>query len=90
MWPGKCLVIVSIEHLKKLQSLCLKDRCDVAFCDTDLLYARHLDQNCDAALQIQNHKVTDPLHNHVIYSNGTSLYLRLVADLMGPLLLQPC
>ena len=50
MWPGECPVIVSIEHLKQLQSICLKDKCDVPFSDTDLLFARYLDQNCDAAL----------------------------------------
>ena len=57
---------VSIEHLKELQSLCLKDRCDVPFSDTDLLLARYLDQNCDAALQILNHEVADLLDIHVI------------------------
>ena len=50
MWPGECPVIVSIEHLKELQSIYLKDRCDVPFTDTDLLFTRYLDQNCDAAL----------------------------------------
>ena len=50
MWPGECPVIVSIEHLKQLQRICLKDKCDVPFSDTDLLFARYLDQNCDAAL----------------------------------------
>ena len=39
MWPGECPVIVSIEHLKELHSICLKDRCDVPFSDTDLLSA---------------------------------------------------
>ena len=89
MWPGQCPVIVSIEHLKGLQSLCLKDRCDVPFPDTDLLFARYLDQNCDAALRILNHEVADLLDNHVISSNVTSLYIRAVADLMNPFL-QPC
>ena len=43
MWPGGYPVIVSIEHLKELQILCLKDRCDVPFSHTDLLFARYLD-----------------------------------------------
>ena len=46
MWPGECPVIVIIEHLKKPRSIYLKDRCDTAFLDIDLLYTRHLDQNC--------------------------------------------
>ena len=79
MWPGKYPIIVSIEHLKELQSLCLKDKCDVAFPDTDLLFARYLNRNCDAALRILNHEVADLLDNHVISSNGTSLYIRAVA-----------
>ena len=49
-WPGECPVIVSVEHLKELQSISLKGRRDVPFSDTDLLFARYLDQNCDAAL----------------------------------------
>ena len=89
MWPGDCPVIVSIEHLKELRSICLKDRCDVPFSDTDLLFARYLDQNCDAALRILNHEVVDLLDNHVTSSNGTSLYIRVIADLMNPFL-QPC
>ena len=43
MWPGGYPVIVSIEHLKELQILCLKDRCDVPFSHTDLLFSRYLD-----------------------------------------------
>ena len=35
MWPGECPVVVNVEHLKELQSLCLKDRCDIPFFDTD-------------------------------------------------------
>ena len=89
IWPGECPVIVSTEYLKELQSLCLKDRCDVPFSDTALLFARYLDQNCDAALRILNHEVADLLDNHVISSNDTSLYIRAVADLMNPFL-QPC
>ena len=86
IWPGECLVIISIEHLKKLQSLCLNDRCDVPFSDTDIRFARHLDENCDPVLRILNHEVADLLYNHVICSNGTSLYIRAAADLMNPFL----
>ena len=43
MWPGECPVTVSIEYLKELQSLCLKDRCDVPFSDVDLRFAGYLD-----------------------------------------------
>ena len=89
MLPGECPAIVSIEHLRELQNICLKDTCHVPFSDTDLLFARYLDQNCDAALRILNHEVADLLDNHVISSNGTSLYVRSVADLMNPFL-QPC
>ena len=89
MWPGECPVIVTIEHLKELQSICLKDRCDIPFADKDLLFTRYLDQNCDAALRILNREVADLLDSHVISSNGTTLYIRTVADLMNPFL-QPC
>ena len=84
MWPGECPVIVNVEHLKERQSLCLKDRCDIPFFDTDLLFSRYLDQICDAAFRILNHGVADLLDNHVISSNCTSLYIRAVADLMNP------
>ena len=40
MWSEGCPAIVSIEHLKELQSIRLKDRCDVPFSNTDLLFAR--------------------------------------------------
>ena len=59
------------------------------FSDTDLLFARYFDQNCDAALRILNHEVADMLDNHAISSNGTSLYIRAVADLMNRFL-QSC
>ena len=76
MWPGECPVTVSIEYLKELQSLCLKDRCDVPFSDADLRFAGYIDQNCNAAL-------------HVVFSNDASPYVRAVVDLMNPFL-QPC
>ena len=59
MWPGDCSVMVSIEHLKELQNIYLKDRCDLPLSDVDLLFARYLDQNCDSALLILNHEVAD-------------------------------
>ena len=59
MWPGDCSVMVSIEHLKELQNIYLKDRCDLPFSDPDLLFARYLDQNCDSALLILNHEVAE-------------------------------
>ena len=42
MWPGEYPVIVSMVHLKELQSTCLKGRRDVPFSDTDLLFSSTL------------------------------------------------
>ena len=85
IWPGQ--TIVSISHLQELQKICLKD--NLPFSENDLLFARYLDQNCDAALRIMNSDVADLLDKYVVGSSGTSLYIRAVASLMSPFL-KPC
>ena len=86
MWSREFPVIVSIENLKELQVMCLKNRCDVPFSDTDLLFARYLDQKCDVALRILNHEVADLLDDHVFFKSVISLYIRVFPDLLHPFL----
>ena len=86
VWSREFHVVVSIEDLKELQVMCLKNRYDVPFPDTDLPLARYLDQKCDVALRILNHEVADLLDNHVFFLNGTSPYVRAFPDLMNSFL----
>ena len=89
VWPGLQPTIVSIEHLKELQTICNGKGNDLPFTETDLLFARYLDQNCDATLKIMQHEIADLLDQYVISSNGTSLYIQAVSDLMAPFI-EPC
>ena len=89
IWPGLHPTIVSLEHLKELQTICSEKGNDLPFTETDLLFARYLDQNCDAALKIMKHEVADLLDQYVNSSNGTSLYIPAVSDLMAPFI-EPC
>ena len=89
MWQGDSPVLISIEHLKELQQICLTDGHDMPFSETDLLFARYLEQNCDAAIRVFDNSVADLLDQHVIGSEGTSLYIRAVALLMSPFM-KPC
>ena len=81
---GENSVFANINHLKELQSICLQNETDLPFTQSDLLFARYLDQNCDAALKIMNDEVADLLDAHVLSSSGTSLYIRAVSCLMKP------
>ena len=89
IWPGLLPTIVSIKLLKELQTICNEKGNDLPFTETDLLFAMYLDQNCDAALKIMKNEVADLLDQYVISSNGTSLYIRAVSDLMAPFI-EPC
>ena len=84
MWPGEYPVLVNIEHLQELQTICLSN--EVPFSENDLLFARYLHQNCDAALRVLDDDVADLLDKHVVGSNGTSLYIKAVSSLMSPFL----
>ena len=84
LWPGEKSVLISIEHLKELKEVCADLKSEVPFSDNDLLFARYLDQNCDAALKVFSHDVADLLDEHVKGSNGTSLYIRAITYLMMP------
>ena len=84
IWPGLHHSTVSVEQLKELQTMCNEKRNDLPFTKTYLLFARYLDQNCDAALKIMNHEVSYLLDQYAISSNGPSLYIGAVSDLIAP------
>ena len=46
-----------IDHLKELQTICNEKGNELPFTETDLLFARYLDPNCDAAWKIMKHEV---------------------------------
>ena len=75
--------------MKELQTICKEKGNNLPFTETDLLFARYLDQNCDSTSKIIKHEVADLLDQCVISSNGTSLYIRAVLDLMA-LTIEPC
>jgi len=81
MWDG---VIVSIDHLKELKKVLSNIGTHCPFADGDLLFARYLDQNCDAALKVFTNNVADLLEKHIPGSEGTVLYIRAVVQLLSP------
>ena len=58
------------------------------FSNNDLIFARFLDQNCDAALKVFTNEVADLLSEHVLGSDGTCLYIKDVVALFKPFLFQ--
>ena len=46
-----------IDHLKELQTICNEKGNELPFTETDLLFARYLDQNRNAAWKIMKHEV---------------------------------
>ena len=85
-YPGENSVFASVNHLKELQTICLKEGTELPFSQSDLLFARFLDQNCDAALKIMNNDTANLLDSYVPSSKGTVLYIRAVVCLMTPFL----
>ena len=80
--------IASINHLQELKIILDQSGSGhlCTFSNNDLLFARFLDQNCDAALKVFANKVADLLREHVPGSDGTCLYIKGVVALFKPFL----
>uniref|UniRef100_A0A7M5V3V3 Ubiquitin-like protease family profile domain-containing protein n=2 Tax=Clytia hemisphaerica TaxID=252671 RepID=A0A7M5V3V3_9CNID len=76
--------IVTINHLKELKQIADDSGVSCDFSNSDLLFARYLDQNSDAALKVFTLSVAELLEDHVPESAGTVLYIRGVVALFDP------
>uniref|UniRef100_A0A7M5TTT6 Uncharacterized protein n=1 Tax=Clytia hemisphaerica TaxID=252671 RepID=A0A7M5TTT6_9CNID len=78
----------AITHLKELKLKCdeTESSLECPFSNNDLLFARYLDQNCDAAIKVFQPSVADMLEKNVNGAEGTVLYLRAVIYLFEPFL----
>ena len=84
--------VASINHLQELKSI-LDDKGESHLCsfsNNDLLFARFLDQNCDAALKVFTNDVADLLIKELSHSSGTALYIKAVAALFKPFVSPEC
>lgn len=77
-------VHVSVDHLKKLHQTCLDKNIEVRFTERDLLLARFMDMNPEAANKIFTLDISALLDEHMPGSEGTSLYIQAVYHLTEP------
>ncbi|XP_066933436.1 uncharacterized protein [Clytia hemisphaerica] len=90
IFPSKAgSYVVTINHLKELKQIADDSGVSCDFSNNDLLFARYLDQNSDAALKVFTSSVADLLQENVPGSAGTVLYIRGVVALFDPFL-NPC
>ena len=82
--------VVTINHLKELKEICESSGVKCEFSNNDLLFARYLDQNSDAALKVFTDSVADLLMENVPGSSGTVLYIKGVVALFDPFLHPQC
>ena len=76
--------IATIQHLKDLRQRCQEAGLDTGITATDLVLIYFFNQNSDACERIFTKRIADLLDEHVPGSQGTSLYIRAVTNLVDP------
>ena len=76
--------MVSIQHLKDLRNRCQEQGLCCGLKATDLILIYFCDQNSDACERLFTERIADLLDLYVPGSQGTSLYIRAVFNLIEP------